>query len=58
MNVISQILHGLFKGEDPKHPVPEEEPPVHEEPEKDTYQGGEFLDDRIRTDDIEEDEIY
>lgn len=57
MITISQILHSLFGTGDPKQPATEETAlhPVHE---KDITQGGEFLDDLIRTDDIEEDEIY
>ncbi|MBO9151325.1 hypothetical protein ACFOTA_03840 [Chitinophaga sp. GCM10012297] len=58
MIAISQLLRGLFKGDDPKPTVTNDETPIHEVHEKDTYQGGEFLDDQIRTDDIEEDEIY
>lgn len=58
MITISQILHSLFGGEDPKPPVTTEETALHPVHEKDVTQGGEFLDDLIRTDDIAEDEIY
>jgi hypothetical protein len=58
MITISQILHSLFGTEDPKQPATTEEIAPHPVHEKDITQGGEFLDDLIRTDDIEEDEIY
>lgn len=53
---LSQILHGLFTGPDIKPSVTTVETaqdPVHE---KDVYQGAEFLDDLIRTDDPQEDD--
>ena len=54
---IAEILRSLFRGGDPKPPTTEE-PAMHPVHEKDVTQGSEFLDDLIRTDDIEEDEIY
>lgn len=55
---IAQILRSIFKGEDPKPSTTSDEPALHPVHEKDVTQGGEFLDDLIRTDDIAEDEIY
>ncbi|WP_346318395.1 hypothetical protein [Chitinophaga sp. YIM B06452] len=55
---IAEILRSFFRGETSHPPVNAEETALHPVHEKDITQGSEFLDDQIRTDDIEEDEIY
>ncbi|SIO00889.1 hypothetical protein [Chitinophaga niabensis] len=56
MKALSEIFRSLFRGNNttPKVTTVEEAlDPIHE---KDIYDGSEFLDDQIRTDDAEEDE--
>lgn len=57
MTALSEILRSFFKGDEIKPTVVTVETALHPAHEKDVYQGAEFLDDHIRTDDPEEDEM-
>lgn len=57
MKAVSEIFRSLFRGNNVTptvNTVEEALNPIHE---KDIYDGSEFLDDQIRTDEAEDDEI-
>ncbi|WP_142688169.1 hypothetical protein [Chitinophaga polysaccharea] len=57
MKALPQILQRFFSRDDVKAPVITVQTALEPTHEKDTYQGGEFLDDLIREDDPEEGEV-
>ncbi len=57
MKALPQILQRFFSRDDVKAPVITIQTALEPIHEKDTYQGGEFLDDLIREDDAEASEI-
>jgi hypothetical protein len=57
MKALSEIFRSLFRGNNNTHAVITVEEALNPVHEKDIYDGSEFLDDQIRTEDAEEDEM-